>query len=208
MEYTNGTTEPGRLRGRAAPVYPTLTLKESGYTITMRRLSAGTAAQLTAKAAEELAVERPTPPVQVVEVAPPERPGGEPVTKAVEHTSDPDYVAALRDWQARVNTAGALKLMRLIQDYAIVTPTDEEAVGAYREAMGAVGVEVAGDDREVFVWSIVAPTQADQQQIVAFVMGLSEAQMEAVQAHRASFRGGVSGPPAGAVEDAPGPEPV
>jgi hypothetical protein len=49
------------------------------------------------------------------------------------------------------------------------------------------------DDRELFVWSILAPTPDDQQALVSFVLGISEAQQEAIQAQRRAFRGDISG---------------
>ena len=197
-EHTNGTGATLPPRGRQAPVYPTTTLP-SGYTVTCRRLASDLAANLNAQAYKELEGERPAPPVQVLPVAPGERPGDAPQTMAVAHTGDPDYAAALAAWEGRVRQAGAMKLLRVIQGYALLTPTDEEAVRAYREAMGAVGLPMPDDDRELFVWSIVAPTQEDQQALVTFVLGLSEAQQEAIAAAKRTFRRDVPGAPGGAV---------
>lgn len=185
-EYTNGTgAVVVPMRGRAAPDYPTTTLP-SGYTVQCRRLAAGLAANLNAQAYKELEPTKPAAPVQRVEVA-----AGE--FRDVEHTGDPDYKAALEAWTNQVRQAGAMKLLKVIQSYALLTPTDEAAVAAYREAMTAVGLEVTSDDRELFVWSIVAPTPADQQALVQFILGISEAQMEAIQAQKRAFRGDVSG---------------
>ncbi|MFZ1410930.1 MAG: hypothetical protein WAS07_05710, partial [Micropruina sp.] len=134
-EYTNGTgpvLDLGRLRGRAAPDFPTTTLP-SGYTVQCRRLAAGIAANCNAQAYKELEGTKPPPPIQQVEVA-------EGVFQHVEHTSDPDYQGILKAWEDEVRRRGAMKLLKIIQNYALLTPTDEAAVAAYREAMEAVGI--------------------------------------------------------------------
>jgi hypothetical protein len=117
---------------------------------------------------------------------------------------EPDYAAALRAYEAQLNQASGAKLLGLLQDYAILTPTDAAAVDAYRTAMAAAGVAPPEDDRALFCWSILAPTSRDQQQLIAFVLGLSEPQREAVAAHQATFRGDVPGAPAGPLPDAAG----
>lgn len=208
-EHTNGvviTTEIGRPRGRGVPDYPSVVMPTSGYTARVRRMATGTMANLRQQAYKELEGERPAPPVQQVEVGPPARPGEPAATAAVERTSDPDYVEALKAWENRVNQAAAMKWLKVVQGYALLTPTDDEAVAAYREAMAAVGVEVAGDDREIFVWSILAPTPEDQRLLTAFILGISEPSREAVQAHQETFRGPVPGAAPGEVPDAGGAE--
>ena len=192
MAETNGAAPPLALPGRLAPAYPSMTLP-SGYTVTVRRLAAGLAAQLNAKAYQELEAERPAPPVQVVAVGPGERPGEPEQTRAIANTSDPDYQAALAAWTARVQQAGAMKLLKVIADYALLTPTDDEAVAAYRAMLAAAGVETSDSDREIFVWSILAPAPGDVQALIGFVLGISEAQQEAIKAQKATFRGDVSG---------------
>jgi hypothetical protein len=201
-EYANGvaTLDPARLRGRTSPAHPAITLS-SGYTITVRRMAAGTMAQLRQQAIKELDSERPTPPVQRVEVGPGE-------WRDVERSNDPDHLAALSVWEARVNQSTAMKWLRVVQSYAVLTPTDDEAVGAYREAMAAAGAELADDDREIFLWSIAAPTSDDVQALTGFILGISEPSREAVQAHAASFRGDVPGTPPGALDRPDGAQPL
>ncbi len=205
-EYTNGRDTQGSTtgRGRVPPAYPSLTLPKSGYTVECRRLPTGLPASLNAQAHKELEAERPQPPVQTVEVGPGERPGDPPQTREVARESDPDHLKALAEWEGRVRQAGALKLLRVIQNYAVLTPTDEDAVAAYRAAVAGEGMALPNDDREVFMWSIVAPTQEDHEALVAFVLGLSEVQREAIKAQAATFRRSVAGPTAGAVADAGG----
>lgn len=187
-EVLNGhsaETIPG-MRGRSVPAYPTLTLHESGYTVEVRRIPPGTVPQMQQRAAVELESERPAPPVQQVEVA-------EGQFQDVERTSDPDYQAALKEWEQRVSGLGSLKFARFVAAFAVVTPTDDDAVAAYKAAMAVEGVELTDSDRNIFIWSIVAPTKADSEQLIGFVIGISEAQMEAVRAHKATFRGDVPG---------------
>jgi hypothetical protein len=124
-------------------------------------------------------------------------------TRLVERPSDPDYLEALRAWDTRVRNLAGQKLIALVRDYALLTPTDPDAVADFRAAMAAVGRELPLSDREVFVWEILAPTDADQGHLLAFVLGLSEAAEEAVRAHKATFRGDVPGKAAGALADPP-----
>lgn len=200
MEYTNGVTtlDPARLRGRATPDHPTITLS-SGYTVAVRRMASGTMAQLRQQAAREREAERPVPPVQRVEVGPGE-------WRDVERSQDPDHLEALAVWEGQVNQATAMKWLKVVQGYAVLTPTDADAVAAYREAMAATGVDLPDDDREIFLWSIAAPSAADVQALTAFILGISEPSPEAVQAHAASFRGDVPGTPPGPLDGAGGPE--
>lgn len=192
----------GRMRGRTAPNHPSTVLPNSGHTVHVRRLTTGVMAQLFAKAYQELEGTRPTPPTQSVEVAPD-------VFRDVERTSDPDFADALAAWGEKVAARAGLKFTKLIEAYALITPTDAEAVSEYRAAMEAVGVDTSDKgDREIFCWEIVAPTSEDQQHLMGFVRGLSEAQQEAVQAHKRTFRGDLPGQSTGTAGDAGGERPL
>jgi hypothetical protein len=59
--------------------------------------------------------------------------------------------------------------------------------------LAAAGVETSDSDREIFVWSILAPAPGDVQALIGFVLGISEAQQEAIKAQKATFRGDVPG---------------
>lgn len=197
-EYTNGVhVASDRPKGRAVPEYPAITLS-SGYTLHYRRMATGTMATLRQQAYKELLPEQPKPPVQSVEYEPGK-------FRDVERTSDPDYQAALEAWNDRVTQATAIKWLKLVQGYAVVSPTDEAAVAAYREAMAGLGVELPTDDRELFLWSIAAPAASDQRALTAAILQISEPSPEAVQAHQATFRGDVSGEATGATPEPTGP---
>lgn len=192
-DYHNGQqadVTPGSVtRGRVPPAFPSVTLPTSGWTVQCRRLSPDTMPRLRAQAYKELEAEKPMPPVQLVEVGPGERPGDPPQTRAVAREGDPDYQKALADWGLRVAHSSGLKFAQIVRDYAIVTPTDEAEVAAWRAIQAAVGVDTASlSDRDVFIWEIVAPNDEDQRRLMGFVQGLSEAQQEAVRAHAATFR--------------------
>lgn len=173
--------EETRVSGRFAPAHPTLTLRDSGYTVTARRVPAGTMASLRVAAAQELADARPKPPTQLVEIAPDQ-------WEQTTIDDDADYLEALGAWRRRVELTAGVKFAKLIANYALLTPVDHDAVQAFTEAMAAAGVPVEGTPEEIWAWSIVAPTEADQQQLMGFVLGLSEAQQEAIQAQRRTFR--------------------
>jgi hypothetical protein len=173
--------EQPTVRGRLTPAHPTLTLHDSGYTVPVRRVPAGTMASLRVAAAQELAAERPTPPSQLVEIAPDQ-------WEQVAIDDDASYLEAISAWRRRVELTAGVKFAKLIANYALLAPVDLEAVETFTAAMAAAGVPVEGTPEEIWAWSIVAPTEADQQQLMGFVLGLSEAQQEAIQAQKRSFR--------------------
>lgn len=176
-----------RLRGRAAPDYPSVTLP-SGHTLQVRRLAAGTFAQIRAAAAQSLMADRPEPPTQYLEVAPGE-------WRDVPNPGHEDYVQALRAWNSQVSSAAGANILKLLESYAVLTSTDDDAVAAYRAAMEALGITVEESDRQIYCWMIAAPTQADQVALMNFIIGQSEPQPEAIQAQKDAFRGPVSTPP-------------
>jgi hypothetical protein len=165
--------------GRIAPAYPTITLS-SGESIQIRRLATGTVNAITVAVVQALTPDKPQPPVQRVETAPNE-------WLDVANSSDPDYQTALAAWQDRVKAETSQRLMALIADYAIITPTDDEAVAAYKAALAAVGVTTTETDRQIAIWSIIAPHTTDHRAILQAVLGISEPSREAVDAHRATF---------------------
>jgi hypothetical protein len=138
-------------------------------------------ASLRVAAAQELAAERPQPPTQRVEVAPDQ-------WEQTPIDDDAGYLEAVGAWRRRVELTAGVKFAKLIANYALLAPVDHDAVNAFTEAMAAAGVPVEGTPEEIWTWSIVAPTEADQQQLMGFVLGLSEAQQEAIQAQRRTFR--------------------
>lgn len=192
-EHTNGHTAEalpgGVIRGRIPPSFPSITLPSSGYTVQCRRLSPDTMPRCRAQALVELEPEKPRPPRQFVEVGPGERPGDPARVEEVERTNDPDYERAVANWTLRMLEAAGRKFARIVQDYAVVTPTDAAEVADWRAAQAAVGIDTGHlSDREVWLWEIVAPRGEDQQALMGFVQGLNEAQQEAARAAGATFR--------------------
>lgn len=178
------------MTGRSVPDYPQITLS-SGHAVRCRRVSPDTPARLQAAAMRELADTRPAVPTERAAV------GEDPRTREVLYQEiprpdDPAYLQAFARWEAEVRTAAAHKLRALLEDYAITTETDGEAVAAFRVAMAALGDELADEsDRQVWLWRIVAPTSEDQRALMAFVLGQSIPDQEAIQAQKDSFRGPV-----------------
>lgn len=171
------TNEQGR--GRRVPPYPSVTLPDSGYTVEARRIGIDALQQIRITAQREIL--KPTVPIVETELGSEENP------------ADPDYKQALADWEDAVSTRAGHKLFDLIANYAILTPTDTDAVTELRQACSTVGAELPSDDRSVFVWSIVAPTERDHMALIAFVIGKSLPDEAAVQAQRDTFRGDVVG---------------
>lgn len=178
------------MTGRSVPDYPQIALS-SGYAVRCRRVSPDTPARLQAAAMRELADSRPPVPTERVAVGEDPR-TREPVYQDMPRPDDPDYQKAFAAWEAQVRTAAAHKLRALLEDYAVITEVDHEAVAqlqAVHTALGAPLDEETGI--QIWLWRIVAPTTEDQQALMGFVLGRSIPDREAIQAQKETFRGSV-----------------
>lgn len=175
------------MTGRSVPDYPALTLS-SGHTVRCRRVSPDTPARLQAAAMRELAESRPAVPTENVVMGVDPRTQTE-VRQDVPRPDDAAYLQAFATWEAQVRRRAAEKWRQLLEDYAVTTETDGEAVAAFRVAMVALGDALPDEsDRQVWLWRIVAPTSEDQTALMAFVLGRSIPGQEAIQAQKDTFR--------------------
>jgi len=196
-------SDTSRPRGRKVPALPEYHTT-AGYAVACRRVSPDTPARLTVAAMRDLAERKPAVPTQRVTIGVDPRTQA-PIEQDIPVPTDPAYLEAFAGWEREVRRATAQKLRQLLEEYALVTPPDVEAVAALRSLHATLGDPLDGEsDRQVWLWRIVAPTSADQAGLMAFVLGRSQPSQEAIQAQKDTFRGDVSGAervePAGAGE--------
>lgn len=178
------------MTGRSVPDYPSLALT-SGHTVRCRRVSPDTPARLQAAAMRELAATRPAVPTERAAIGEDPR-THEPVHQEIPRPDDPEYVKAFAAWERDVRRAAAAKLRALLEDYAVLTEVDAEAVAALRALHAQLGDPLDDEtDLQVWLWRIVAPTTEDQSALMAFVLGRSQPSQEAIQAQKDTFRGAV-----------------
>ena len=176
----NGTAHH-QTSGRAVPAHPSFTFGSSGRTVQVRKISPMTMQRI----AQQVQKDMPPPAAPVFEV---EIDGG--VTTTETNDADPQYQAALRAYTEQVRLETGMRFMRLCASYVLVSDVPADEVAEYRAAMDAAGAPVdEADDRWVFLWEMCAAGQQDMQDFQAFVLGMSQATAEAVQAHVDSFRG-------------------
>jgi len=175
------------MTGRSVPDYPQITLS-SGHAVRCRRVSPDTPARLQAAAMRELADSRPPVPTERAAVGEDPR-TREPVYQEIPRPDDPAYLTAFAAWEAQVRTAAAHKLRALLEDYAVITEVDAEAVGQLQAVHAALGAPLDDESAlQIWLWRIVAPTTEDQSALMAFVLGRSIPDREAIQAQKETFR--------------------
>lgn len=178
----------GRLRGRAVPPLPTFVFASTGRAIQIRRLSGDTMLNIRRAVRKDM----PAPEVPLVM-----EPGPDGDMVEARNLADPDYQLETAVWEDAVGTESSNRLQKLIETYATVCEIDREEVNRYRDAMTLIGASVEErSDMSIYLWEICGPAQADKIDLINFVLSRSQPTAEAVQAHTASFRDDVQGPPA------------
>jgi hypothetical protein len=140
---------------------------------------------LQAAAQRELTESQPLIPTETVNVGPGE-------TKDIPNPSSADYQIAKALWDSEVRQRAANKMLAILADYAIQTPTDAEEVKSFRLLMELQGVNLDHEsDRQIWLWRILAPHSDDQIAIMACAIGQSVPSREVIESQKATFRGDV-----------------
>lgn len=171
-------------KGREVPALPTVTLPDSGYTVGIRPLGPSTLQHIGEAARKELT--RPTPPINTVT-------GLDEQEKQVENTADPDYLAAMDQYEQDIQMDIGQRLLKIMQAYAVVYEPDLAALNQFREGMAAGGVTFDDDDRSVWFWHFLLSSQRDSQELIQAVVRRSQPTPEVVDAKVASFSDPVQG---------------
>lgn len=173
-------------RGRTAPAFPTVTLPDSGITLSIRKLSPLTIQNIQNAVIREMPA--PTPPLVVVDF-------GEGQQEAEPNPADPDYVATVRAYENAVQQESSVRLMRLVASYS-VQDIDLNAVAELRAAMQAIGAPLPDDesDAEIYVWQLACVSERDMVTLSSFVVSQSMPTEAAVQRHTATFQNAIQTP--------------
>lgn len=170
-------------KGRQVPALESFTFTDTGITVQLRKVS-----PLLRDDVDAL-LRRKFPPPQ-----PPLSRGTEGFGEAKMETNpaDPDYQAALLKWQIEHYQRVGDTLLELGIKRYVECEVDQEAVKTLRADMAALGVELDADDKFVFVSRIAIGTRDDLDEFSNALFKRRQLQ-EAVDAHKATFRGDISG---------------
>lgn len=109
------------------------------------------------------------------------------------NVADPAYRAAVLEWQTAHWSRVAEALLRLAVARYIEVDVDQEAVAQLRADMAALGVDLDADDKYVYVTRICIGSRADERDLSDALFTRQEQLREAVDSHKATFRGHVQG---------------
>lgn len=179
------TLANGHARGRVVPPLVELTFS-TGVTVQIRPLALLTLQAIGTAARRELSAERPAPPLQDVTDL-------EGKKIKIANADEPGYLAALAEYDARVQMEIARRTMRVIALRAVEVEVDHEWVAQFRADMAVVDTAIDGDDKELYLYHYAAPTGEDIANLQRAVLQRSQPTEAAVKEHIDTFPGDVSG---------------
>lgn len=179
----------------------TVTLPDSGRQLTIRRIGPNSSGAIWRQVRADLAP--PEPPTQKIDL-------GEGNIKHEPNPNDPAYLEQLATWRFEAQAEASRRTLRLIAQYAVLDPTDDAEVAAYKEQLRICsGVNLdqvddaeyqffvrslaseekarAASDRQVWIYHCLCVSERDAQALHDRVFSISRITPEAVQAHAESF---------------------
>lgn len=176
--------QPRRQKGRAAPL-PEFTFPTTGVTVQIKRLGPFTMDEIRKKLLKER--KRPEPPVVENEI------GDARVKMKSPNPHDPDYIAAVMEYETWLQTSAAEIMLKMMMTYSIVCDVDMDEVEDKRTMLAMIDPEANNElsDREVYIKHYLMATEKDLGMVQAFILGQSMPTEEAVAAHIDTFQGDV-----------------
>lgn len=172
-------------KGRQVPKLESFTFPDSGITVQLRKVSPLLRDDVDALMRRQHPP--PDPPMQVLDTG-----FGDGATPQP-NVADPAYRQAVAEWQLahwqRVGDA----LLRLAVTRYVECAVDTAAVAELRAAMAAIGVELDADDKYVYITRIAIASRDDQTDFSNALFQRTTQLREAVDSHKATFRGDVPG---------------
>lgn len=168
--------------GRTPPALPTVTLPDSGYTVEIRSLGPTTLQAIGTAVRKENP--EPEPPMNEVVGL-----DGQPALEA--NAADPDYQATLAAHQTKVNGLIGVRLLGIMQEFAVIYDIDSDVLAMFRSAMSKAGVELDEDDRKVWWEHFILNSEQDAKQLMGAVLRRSQPTEEAIREKVADFPGDV-----------------
>lgn len=188
----------GRAKGRAAPGLPTHTFRDSGITVRLHKLSPLTSQEIIAAVRRELKDSEPPPPLSEVDYG-----NGKVMEPNKLH---PVYVERLKAWEAQINKVANERLFRLACLDAVeltIGDAEREAIARKKRMFRLVAKLDWQDDPDLtqdendqifYVSHIACASPEDLQEFYMAIATRSQPTEAAVELHKASFPGDVSGP--------------
>lgn len=173
-------------KGRTPPPLPTFTFPDSGITVSVRKLSPFMGEQIGRSLRKEHPA--PKPPINIVMYG-----DGKPVQE--ENLADPDYLAAMQQYeQEQAHEAGQRMMNLVIQAAVVLDDVDTAEVARIRAVMAAVGAPIDDemDDREVYIRFVCIGTQDDLEDLMEAATRRSQPTEAAIAENVTAFRSQVS----------------
>lgn len=188
-------------KGRQVPALEEFTFKDTGITVQLRKVSPLLRDDLDAMLRRTNPP--PSPPLNTVPAG-----FGDAPQKQEPNEADPDYAQALLKWQLEhFNRVGEALFALAVKRYVEVE-VDHEAVAQLRADCAAIGIDLDPDDKLVYVSRICIGTNEDRVDLSNALFKRSSTFREAVDSHKATFRGDVPGTEHLADSDAPDGAPL
>lgn len=172
---------------RRPPDARPFTFPDTGITVQIRKFSPLLRDDLDAALRREYPP--PDPPLNTV-------PGGfgDGATKQEPNESDPDWIKAVAKWHVAHYERLGERLFRIAVKRYIDCEVDLDAVKRLRDDFKELGVDLDPDDKYIYVTRICIGTLQDRDDLSTALFKRTAELGEAVDAHKATFRGDVSGP--------------
>lgn len=171
-------------KGRQVPQLESFTFPDTGISVQLRKVSPLLRDDIDAQ------LRRTHPPPSPPVVADKAAAGfGGDKTATIVNEADPDYQTALLKWQlTHYQRVGDVMLDLGIKRY-VECDVDTDRVAELRADMAALGVELDADDKVVYISRICIGTRSDLEDFSKALFQRTATEREAVEAHKATFRG-------------------
>lgn len=183
---TNGAHRPGR----AVPLLPEHTFKDSGITIKIRKVGPTTQQRLAQQILKDFP--EPQPPIVETEELGPEA-----------NSADPAYIAARAAWESETRNEHTQRLMLIaaLEAEATIDDAARADIARKKRHLGLIGIPYEDNpnltteenEKVFYILHVAAATPDDLGEFSAAVLRRSVPTEEAVQAQVATFRGDVQG---------------
>lgn len=152
----------------------TITLPDSGVELTCSRIAPALVNDIRKSIYKKFP--RPNPPRQQVKL------GGEVVEE--ENDANPEYLAAVRDWEAETGMAMFEQFARL----GVVIEFNAEQLAQIADLRAdADGIDLPENDKILYLTRIACSSSADMLELRSAIMGLGQPTEKAVAENKAAF---------------------
>lgn len=162
--------------GRTVKKIGTEVTLSTGVTVWARKVSPYT------MAAASKSITKPQPPMVTVDLG-----DGKKSTEVNE--ADPDYIAAVKEWQAAVSLRAVDVMLRL----GVQVDIDQDALADLRAQFAALGLTMDEDDHLAYIKHIAIASEEDMNALAAAITAKSQPTEGAVQDHLDTFSDHTSG---------------